>query len=65
MPTPADTRTALPPPCTGDLTPQTVPHVLADLPCGCQDVHYADGTRCYEHNHVQCDGHTTGREANR
>lgn len=29
---------------------------LVDLPCGCQDVHYADGTVCYEHAHVECNG---------
>ncbi len=29
---------------------------LVDLPCGCQDVHYADGTVCFEHAHVDCDG---------
>ncbi len=29
---------------------------LVDLPCGCQDVHYNDGTICHEHNHVDCDG---------
>ncbi len=27
-----------------------------DLPCGCQDVHYAGGTVCFEHAHVDCDG---------
>lgn len=32
--------------------------VLVDLPCGCQDIHYADGTSCLEHNHVECDGKT-------
>ncbi len=27
-----------------------------ELPCGCQDVRYADGTVCFEHAHVDCDG---------
>jgi hypothetical protein len=30
--------------------------VLVDLPCGCQDVHYEDGSVCYEHTHVICLG---------
>lgn len=29
---------------------------LKDLPCGCQDVYYADGTTDREHDHVECDG---------
>jgi hypothetical protein len=29
---------------------------LVDLPCGCQDVHYEDGTVDREHDHVECDG---------
>ena len=32
------------------------PHTLADLPCGCQDVHYACGYVDREHDHVACDG---------
>ena len=32
------------------------PHTLADLPCGCQDVHYACGYVDREHDHVVCDG---------
>jgi hypothetical protein len=32
------------------------PHVLVDLPCGCQDVHYACGYVDREHDHVACDG---------
>lgn len=30
-------------------------NTLVDLPCGCQDVHYVDGTICFEHAHVECD----------
>jgi hypothetical protein len=26
------------------------------LDCGCSDVYYTDGTVCYEHNHIECDG---------
>lgn len=29
---------------------------LETLPCGCQDVHYSDGSVDLEHDHVQCDG---------
>jgi hypothetical protein len=29
---------------------------VVDLPCGCQDVRYVDGTVCHEHNHVVCEG---------
>lgn len=29
---------------------------LQTLPCGCQDVHYSDGSTDREHDHVQCDG---------
>jgi hypothetical protein len=29
---------------------------LVELPCGCQDVHYADGTIDREHDHVECPG---------
>jgi hypothetical protein len=30
------------------------PYTLVDLPCGCQDVHYACGYIDREHDHVQC-----------
>lgn len=42
--------------CTGDGRPASATEVYArvDLSCGCQDVVYADGTVCYEHNHVEC-----------
>ena len=29
---------------------------IVDLPCGCQDVYYDDGSIDYEHDHVECDG---------
>jgi hypothetical protein len=29
---------------------------LVDLPCGCQDVYYEDGSVDREHDHVECDG---------
>lgn len=29
---------------------------LVSLPCGCQDVHYADGRVEREHDYVECDG---------
>lgn len=35
-----------------------VDSVLVDLPCGCQDVLYADGTICFEHAHAECGGNT-------
>jgi hypothetical protein len=42
------------PPCTGTCTGEV--YAYLDLPCGCQDVIYTDGSVCIEHNHVQCDG---------
>jgi hypothetical protein len=48
-----DTKAAQPA-CTGSCGGPEVR--LDDLPCGCQDVQYVDGTVCYEHNHVICDG---------
>src|SRR5258708_30084151 len=33
---------------------------LKTLPCGCQDVIYADGTIDREHDHVECDGAPEG-----
>jgi hypothetical protein len=41
-------------PCTGTCSGDV--DRMVDLPCGCQDVFYTDGTACYEHNHVDCDG---------
>jgi hypothetical protein len=35
---------------------------LVDLPCGCQDVVYADGRICHEHDHVKCDGNITAKK---
>ena len=32
------------------------PFELVDLPCGCQDVHYACGYVDREHDHVACSG---------
>ena len=32
------------------------PHVLVDLPCGCQDVRYGCGYTDREHDHVVCTG---------
>jgi len=32
------------------------PWELADLPCGCQNVHYLCGYVDKEHDHVICDG---------
>jgi hypothetical protein len=32
------------------------PFRLVDLPCGCQDVHYACGYIDREHDHVVCTG---------
>ena len=32
------------------------PYTLVDLPCGCQDVHYACGYIDREHYHVACSG---------
>lgn len=32
------------------------PSVLVELPCGCQDVHYACGYVDREHDHVDCPG---------
>lgn len=32
------------------------PFTLVDLPCGCQDVHYACGYVDREHDHVACSG---------
>lgn len=40
------------PPCTGTCSGPVAD--LITLPCGCVDVHYLDGTICYEHNHVRC-----------
>ena len=31
-------------------------YTLVELPCGCQDIHYADGRVDREHDHVECDG---------
>jgi hypothetical protein len=49
-----ETRTATP--CTGTCTGEAAREVT--LRCGCVDVHYVDGTVCYEHNHVECCGHS-------
>lgn len=38
---------------------QVIDYELRDLPCGCQDVIYADGTIDREHDHVECDGQVT------
>ncbi len=48
------------PVCTGDHHNRLadVGFSYVNLPCGCQDVHYADGTVCFEHAHVDCDGTT-------
>lgn len=32
------------------------PFILIELPCGCQDVHYACGYTDREHDHVDCPG---------
>jgi hypothetical protein len=32
------------------------PFVLIELPCGCQDVHYACGYTDREHDYVNCSG---------
>ncbi len=29
--------------------------IAVDLPCGCTDVRYPDGSYCREHTHVDCD----------
>lgn len=44
--------------CTGGHEPHypCMDCTLVDLPCGCQDVQFADGTACFEHAHVECDG---------
>lgn len=50
-----DMTTTAAPVCTasgGDPATATV----VTLPCGCQDVHYSDGTICFEHAHIECDG---------
>ena len=44
--------------------PDKADYVLVDLPCGCQDVHYADGRIDYEHDHVECDGRRDSDLAN-
>ncbi len=44
------------PVCTGHRLHPADTATYVDLPCGCQDVHYADGTVCFEHAHVDCDG---------
>jgi hypothetical protein len=35
---------------------EACPFTLAELPCGCQDVHYACGYTDREHDHVICPG---------
>lgn len=41
-------------------TRRSDPGHLVQLPCGCADVHYPDGTVCREHTHVECDGTPNG-----
>ena len=43
------------PVCTvHDAEPRSASFRTVDLPCGCQDIYYADGTVCFEHAHAEC-----------
>jgi hypothetical protein len=41
------------PPCTDGAVGPNDRYQLIVRPCGCQDVYYDNGARCYEHNHVE------------
>lgn len=41
---------------TAPVAPPESDYELVQLPCGCQDVHYADGRVEREHDYVACDG---------